>query len=427
MDRALAGQAQAEADARTEQALTRLRDIRKEIEALATPEEKIAAIRDRLAETVTQLEALRNADGSNAAAVDDAVAAAEELARRRIEAIEKPIRDAAEREATRTKEVIDELARSVETFGNSRVQAVDQAIARLGDGATPEQRAEVARLAGALYDLQAAEKGADAAGRDLQKTQSEGRQVFEATRTASEKYAAEIEKLNALLQAGAIDQETYARAAAEAAEVLRHAQTDPLSGAIRALDDYAKSAADIAKSIENAIASAFSGAEEAVANFVKTGKLDISDLVTSIIADLARLAVRQSILGPLASALSSVLTSGFGSIFAPASGSSTTRAVSLHGGGVAGGGGEPVNVPLALFARAPRFHEGSPVLRPDEVPAILQTGERVLSRREVTERERVAAPVVFNVYTQDARSFMASRTQIAAELSRMVEAGWRGR
>ncbi len=45
----MAGQMQAEADARTEQAVTRLRDIRKEIEAIATPEEKIVAIRDRLA------------------------------------------------------------------------------------------------------------------------------------------------------------------------------------------------------------------------------------------------------------------------------------------------------------------------------------------------------------------------------------------
>lgn len=74
------GQAKAQADSRTEQALTRLRDLRKEIESLATPEEKVATIRDRLAETVTQLNALRNADGSNAKAVDDALAAADELA-----------------------------------------------------------------------------------------------------------------------------------------------------------------------------------------------------------------------------------------------------------------------------------------------------------------------------------------------------------
>lgn len=83
--------------------------------------------------------------------------------------------------------------------------------------------------------------------------------------------------------------------------------------------------------------------------------------------------------------------------------------------------------PLSLFADAARMHDGGPVLRPDEVPAILQTGERVLSRREVAEDRRAAAPVTVNIYAQDARSFMASRTQISAELSRMVEAGRRGR
>lgn len=41
-------------------------------------------------------------------------------------------------------------------------------------------------------------------------------------------------------------------------------------------------------------------------------------------------------------------------------------------------------VPAALFATAPRMHAGGWAgLRPDEVPAILQRGERVLSRREV--------------------------------------------
>jgi hypothetical protein len=180
-----------------------------------------------------------------------------------------------------------------------------------------------------------------------------------------------------------------------------------------------KDAADRAKGIEDAITGAFQGAGDAVAEFVKTGKLEVSDLVTSVIADLARLAVRQSILGPLASALSSTLTS--------ASSGGSVPALELHEGGFVRASGVPVEVPAATFLRTPRLHAGGPMLRPDEVPAILQTGERVLSRREVAERERAAAPIVVNIYAQDARSFMASRTQIAAELSRMVEAGRRGR
>jgi hypothetical protein len=56
----------------------------------------------------------------------------------------------------------------------------------------------------------------------------------------------------------------------------------------------------------------------------------------------------------------------------------------FHGGGMVGrttGPGRMVN-PL-VFAGAPRFHSGGMVgLRPDERPAILQTGEEVLSRTD---------------------------------------------
>ena len=51
-----------------------------------------------------------------------------------------------------------------------------------------------------------------------------------------------------------------------------------------------------------------------------------------------------------------------------------------HSGGMVGMDGMPTRpVPLSLFADAPRYHAGA-FLRPDERPAILQTGEQVLSR-----------------------------------------------
>lgn len=59
----------------------------------------------------------------------------------------------------------------------------------------------------------------------------------------------------------------------------------------------------------------------------------------------------------------------------------------LHAGGIAGvdGYGTMRAVSPAVFAGAPRMHSGGIAgsLRPDEVPAILQRGERVLSRTEV--------------------------------------------
>lgn len=48
------------------------------------------------------------------------------------------------------------------------------------------------------------------------------------------------------------------------------------------------------------------------------------------------------------------------------------------------------NVPSHIFAAAPRFHTGSGVpigLKTNEVPAVLQTGERVLNRRETAQYE----------------------------------------
>ena len=110
-----------------------------------------------------------------------------------------------------------------------------------------------------------------------------------------------------------------------------------------------------------------------------------------------------------------------------AAGLVTAAAPLLHAGGVVG---EPVRqhrvVPLTLFHGAPRFHQGGGFLTRTEFPAILELGERVLTRRQqaavgaaVAERPR---PVVQNItiQTPDAGSFRQSRGQVLAELSRSV-------
>jgi hypothetical protein len=137
-----------------------------------------------------------------------------------------------------------------------------------------------------------------------------------------------------------------------------------------ALADYAAKARDIGGDIGSALVGAFTSAENAVGDFVKTGKLDFRDLVTSMIADLAKLAARRFILGPIANALSGAL-GGAGGIFANI----------LHAGGMVGARARPHGPGLA-FAGAPRMHRRLGRAAPDEVPAILQRGERVLSRRE---------------------------------------------
>ena len=166
---------------------------------------------------------------------------------------------------------------------------------------------------------------------------------------------------------------------------------------------------------------AFQSAEDAVGQFVKTGKLNFGDLAASILADLAKLAVRKSVLGPIADMLSGAL-GGMGEIFAPV----------LHQGGMVGGTVSGRMVSPFAFAGAPRMHSGGWAgLRPDEVPAILQKGERVLSRREVAGQGGAQSiggsqNIAITINARDAESFRQSRVQVASDIARAVAFGRRG-
>ena len=183
----------------------------------------------------------------------------------------------------------------------------------------------------------------------------------------------------------------------------------------KALADYAEAAMDFGQQIGDALASAFKSAEDALVEFVKTGKLDIKSLVTSIIADFARIGIRGYIMGPLANML--------GGIIGGPVGTALTNAFVQHTGGAAGSG--PMRtVSAANFVNAPRLHNGMSGIRADEYAAILQRGERVLNRRETRDYEAGrfggAAPIINFNGVRDVQSFRQSRTQVAADLSRAM-------
>ncbi|TGD61985.1 phage tail tape measure protein [Tabrizicola sp. WMC-M-20] len=167
--------------------------------------------------------------------------------------------------------------------------------------------------------------------------------------------------------------EDAGRSAGGAGKAAKKAAEEALKGWAQVtmnLADYAKGAMDWGKGLGDTLVSAFTSAESAFRTFVTTGKFDFKSLVSSILADLATMAFKNSVLGPLADWLSK----GLGGIFAPVK----------HAGGMVGAPGPGRMVPALAFAGAPRMHSGGWAgLRPDEVPAILQRGERVLSRREV--------------------------------------------
>ena len=74
-------------------------------------------------------------------------------------------------------------------------------------------------------------------------------------------------------------------------------------GAILGLKEYADSTKDTAASMENAFVSGFNHMEDALVSMASTGKIEFSNLTNSIVADLARITIRQSVTGPLAAAM----------------------------------------------------------------------------------------------------------------------------
>jgi lambda family phage tail tape measure protein len=375
--------------------------------------ERIIAEHER---RVAEIEALRAKDGSNAEQVDRLVAQSAAVREAQISQLSAKEAEAADKVRAANDRVVEGL--NVERralTSTERERFVAQALSRLSAEATAAQRRGVEELAGALYDEQQALQA-------RQRLMDEGRSVTDRTRTATDQYAAEVEKLNELLAAGAIDQQTYTRAVEEANDRALRSSQAWTDGATRFLKDYVAENQDAASATERAFGQAFSGAEDALTEFVTTGKLEIQGLADSVLADITRMAVRQTITAPVAGLLQGTFTGGGFGLF--------------HEGGVVGE--RPPGVRYAdpgIFEHAPRYHAGGFAgsgLLPDEVPIIARRGELVvpperLVRDEKPQREQRPITVMINVTAADANSFRASQGQIAAEMARAIDRAGRNR
>ncbi len=189
-------------------------------------------------------------------------------------------------------------------------------------------------------------------------------QQVESTRLDQSAYAARIEALrDAEDRQVAILQDSAARK--------REAESSWQLGMARGLGNYVDSVLNVASSVEGAVTNAFTGMDDALTGFVRTGKLSFKDLADSIISDMARIAIQQSITGPLAGALGGLLGSWMGSGSA-VSGSSLQGiggtagglldSIQFSSGGYTGDGGR--------FEPAGIVHRGEGVLNQDEIRAL---------------------------------------------------------
>jgi hypothetical protein len=103
----------------------------------------------------------------------------------------------------------------------------------------------------------------------------------------------------------------------------------------------------------------------------------------------------------------------------------------FHQGGIVGLPGPGRRVPALAFAGAPRLHDGGMLgLRRDEVPAILQRGEEVLTRGDPRHQANQGAgdvTVIMNITTPDVQGFRRSSGQIAVEASTAIGRASRNR
>jgi len=95
------------------------------------------------------------------------------------------------------------------------------------------------------------------------------------------------------------------------------------AGASRAWQEYQDSAANVSAMSEQLFTNAFGNMEDALVKFATTGKASFSDFANSVLSDIARIAIRQSLVG-----IGSSLPGSLGGLFGGAAASGAASAAS---------------------------------------------------------------------------------------------------
>ena len=211
---------------------------------------------------------------------------------------------------------------------------------------------------------------------------SEGQQIFDATRTSAEQYEIELERLREQLElyiqtngAAGISQDTFNRAVDQLKTTV--GSTTP------ELERMYQSIPTIGQAFDQVATGALYSFEDALVDIVtgsKSAREAFADMAKQIAADLARMAIRMAIIKPL------MMMFGFGGGGGGYVATGAPMSLIAHTGGIIGAD----NLPSRPMASLPRYHTGG--IAGNEVPAILQRGEGVFTR----EQMKSMAPVSNN-------------------------------
>jgi hypothetical protein len=288
----------------------------------------------------------------------------------------------------KNEEIIAKLEVSTQKYEDSRAGFIQEQVAKLdldsGDNAAlVQQIARTEEIAGRIYDAREAQEAWNKVIRDAQRTQEQYGDAIDV-------YRQRLAELEEQERTGRVTAEASARARREALEDLQDAlidqledTNDPFKGMQAGLLSIQRDAKTTAEFISDAMQEAWGQATDAIADFVVSGKYDLDsldDALQDLTDDIQRMAIQWALNQAFAAAVGS-----FGPSPAPAQGQGAQSGSAFgnlfHQGGTVGDGGLKRLVDPMIFADARRFHSGGwPGLAANEVPAILEKGERVIPR-----------------------------------------------
>lgn len=191
---------------------------------------------------------------------------------------------------------------------------------------------------------------------------------------AVKKYNLTQEQYNTAVAVGA----EQTRKAAEAQEVMR--------SRLPGLTQLNIDSRDLAKNLDTLGMSSINAVSSGLTDMLMgttTLSAGFKNLSLSVVKALDEMAVKMLVVAPLVQLMKSSLSAFLPNVQLPGSNADISAGIrQQHSGGMVGAGGVFVRANPAIFLGAPRLHGG---LASDEFPAILQRGERVLSKREVQQ------------------------------------------
>lgn len=237
---------------------------------------------------------------------------------------------------------IEALTMQANTFGMTEEAAAFYKFT-LQQGVTPAQIEAARELLTIIAAQKAQTKEFEKSIEAEKKLAETGKRVFEETRTPMEELNAKVRELNELLNAGAIDFETYSRAIQQA--------EGQFGDKLKKTNSEAK---DQFEELKRTIEGWGRDSAAAFVDFAKTGKTSFSDLIDSIITDMLRMAVYESFFKPLFGFISGKLPAGGTPTPAPTPSAhgnafSNGRIVPFAKGGVIS---RPMTFPLGLAGEA---------------------------------------------------------------------------